>query len=321
MSVKIFIDGQEGTTGLKILERFENRNDIEIIRISEELRKDKAERKRLINMSDYTFLCLPDAAAIESVSLAENDHVRIIDASTAHRTNPAWAYGFPELSAAHREKIENSSRVAVPGCYASGFNALVYPLVSSGVMQADFPVCAFATSGYSGAGKKAIAQYEDENRDPQLSSPRFYALSQTHKHLPEMQAVSGLSCKPMFNPMICDYFSGMVVAVPVQTRLLNKKYGIKDIHKVFAEHYSGQNFIQVAEIGGTDIISDGFLASNTLSGTNKMQIFVCGNDEQVLLCSRLDNLGKGASGAAVQCLNIMMGIDETTGLIQTGDFS
>lgn len=321
MSVKIFIDGQEGTTGLKILERFENRNDIEIIRISEELRKDKAERKRLINMSDYTFLCLPDAAAMESVSLAENDHVRIIDASTAHRTNPAWAYGFPELSAAHREKIENSSRVAVPGCYASGFNALVYPLVSSGIMQADFPVCAFATSGYSGAGKKAIAQYEDENRDPQLSSPRFYALGQTHKHLPEMQAVSGLSCKPMFSPMICDYFSGMVVAVPVQTRLLNKKYSIKDIHKVFAEHYSGQNFIQVAEIGGTDIIPDGFLASNTLSGTNKMQIFVCGNDEQVLLCSRLDNLGKGASGAAVQCLNIMMGIDETTGLIQTGDFS
>ena len=315
MSVKIFIDGQEGTTGLKILERFENRNDIEIMKISEELRKDKDERKRLINMSDYTFLCLPDAAAIESVSLVENDHVRVIDASTAHRTNPAWAYGFPELSAAHREKIEKSNRVAVPGCYASGFNSLIYPLVSAGVMQANFPVCAYATSGYSGAGKKAIAQYEDENRDSQLGSPRWYALGQTHKHLPEMQAVSGLSYKPMFNPMICDYFSGMVVAVPIQTRLLSKKYGISDIHKVFAEHYSNQNFIRVAEIGGTDIVPDGFLASNTLSGTNKMEIFVCGNDEQVLLCSRLDNLGKGASGAAVQCLNIMMGIDETTGLI------
>lgn len=315
MSVKIFIDGQEGTTGLKILERFENRNDIEIIKISEELRKDKEERKRLINMSDYTFLCLPDAASIESVSLVENDHVRVIDASTAHRTNPAWAYGFPELSKAHREKIEKSNRVAVPGCYASGFNSLIYPLVSSGVMQADFPVCAYATSGYSGAGKKAIAQYEDENRDSQLGSPRWYALGQTHKHLPEMQAVSGLSFKPMFNPMICDYFSGMVVAVPIQTRLLSKKYGVADIQKVFAEHYSNQNFIKVAEVGGTDIVPDGFLASNTLSGTNKMEIFVCGNDEQVLLCSRLDNLGKGASGAAVQCLNIMMGIDETTGLI------
>lgn len=315
MSVKIFIDGQEGTTGLKILERFENRNDIEIIKISEELRKDKDERKRLINMSDYTFLCLPDVASIESVSLVENDHVRVIDASTAHRTNPSWAYGFPELSQAHREKIEKSSRVAVPGCYASGFNSLIYPLVSSGVMQADFPVNAFATSGYSGAGKKAIAQYEAEGRNSELDSPRLYALGQTHKHLPEMQAISGLSCKPMFNPMVCDYFSGMVVAVPIQTRLLNKKYGVNDIQKVFAEHYSGQNFIQVAEVGGTDILSDGFMASNTLSGTNKMQIFVCGNDEQILLCSRLDNLGKGASGAAVQCLNIMMGIDETTGLI------
>ncbi len=315
MSAKIFIDGQEGTTGLKILERFENRNDIEIIKISEELRKDINERKRLINMSDYVFLCLPDVASKESVSLVENDHVRIIDASTAHRTNPEWAYGFPELSKAHREKIEKSNRVAVPGCYASGFNSLIYPLVSSGVMPSDFPVCAFATSGYSGAGKKAIAQYEDENRDSELGSPRFYALAQTHKHLPEMQKISGLSNKPMFSPMICDYFSGMVVAVQVQTRLLNKKYGISDIHKVFAEHYSGQNFIQVAEMGGADIVPDGFLASNTLSGTNKMQIFVCGNDEQVLLCSRLDNLGKGASGAAVQCLNIMMGIDETTGLI------
>ena len=189
MSVKVYIDGQEGTTGLKILERFEGRNDIELLRISEDKRKDSAERARLINMSDYTFLCLPDDAAREAVSFAENDHVRIIDASTAHRTNPAWAYGFPELSPEHREKIRTSNRVAVPGCYASGFASVVYPLVSNGIIPADFPVFAYATSGYSGAGKKAIAVYESDDKPFEFNSPRQYALSQQHKHLPEMQTV------------------------------------------------------------------------------------------------------------------------------------
>ena len=193
MSVKVYIDGQEGTTGLKILERFENRNDIELLRISEEKRKDPAERAKFINMSDYTFLCLPDAASIEAVSFVDNDHVRIIDASTAHRTSPAWAYGFPELSPAHREKIRTSNRVAVPGCYASGFASIVYPLVNNGIIPADFPVFAYATSGYSGAGKKAIAVYEGDDKPFEFNSPRQYALSQQHKHLPEMQAVSGLA--------------------------------------------------------------------------------------------------------------------------------
>lgn len=317
MSVKVYIDGQEGTTGLKILERFKDRKDIELIRISEEKRKDPAERARLINSADYVFLCLPDAASIEAVSFIDkdNDHVRIIDASTAHRTNPDWAYGFPELSPAHREKIKTSNRVAVPGCYASGFASIVYPLVSNGIIPDDFPVFAYATSGYSGAGKKAIAVYESDDKPFEFNSPRQYALSQQHKHLPEMQAVSGLKFKPMFNPMVCDYFSGMVVSVPLQTRMLDRKVTAEEVHAMYAKHYAGANMIEVMPLMSADEQKAFFLASNTLSGQNKMQVFVFGNDEQILLCSRLDNLGKGASGAAVQCLNIMMGIDETTGLI------
>lgn len=314
--VKVYIDGQEGTTGLKIKERFENRNDIELMRISEELRKDPAERARLINAADYVFLCLPDEASREAVSFIDkdNDHVRIIDASTAHRTNPDWAYGFPELSVQHREKIVNSNRVAVPGCYASGFGAIVYPLVSNGVIPADYPVFAYATSGYSGAGKKAIAVYESDEKPFEFGSPRQYAMSQQHKHLPEMQAVSGLKFNPMFNPMVCDYFSGMVVSVPLQTRTLETPITAAQIHEMYSKHYEGAKMVEVMPLMPIEEQKSFFLASNTLSGLDKLQVFVFGNDEQVLLCARLDNLGKGASGAAIQCLNIMMGIDETTGL-------
>lgn len=315
MSVKVYIDGQEGTTGLKILERFEGRNDIEIIRISEEKRKDSAERARLINSADYVFLCLPDDASREAVSFVDNDHVRIIDASTAHRTNPDWAYGFPELSAEHREKITKSNRVAVPGCYASGFASIVYPLVNNGIIPADFPVFAYATSGYSGAGKKAIAVYEGEDKPFEFNSPRQYALSQQHKHLPEMKAVSGLEYTPMFNPIICDYFSGMVVSVPIQTRMLANAVTAEQVHAMYEKHYAGSKMVEVMPLMSMEEQKSFFLASNTLSGVNKLQVFVFGSDEQILLCARLDNLGKGASGAAVQCLNIMMGIDETTGLV------
>ena len=315
MAVKVYIDGQEGTTGLKILERFEGRNDIELIRISEEKRKDSAERARLINSADYVFLCLPDEASREAVSFVDNDHVRIIDASTAHRTNPDWAYGFPELSAEHREKISKSNRVAVPGCYASGFASIVYPLVNNGIIPADFPVFAYATSGYSGAGKKAIAVYEGEDKPFEFNSPRQYALSQQHKHLPEMKAVSGLEYTPMFNPIICDYFSGMVVSVPIQTRMLADSVTAEQIHAMYEKHYAGSKMVEVMPLMNMEEQKSFFLASNTLSGVNKLQVFVFGNDEQILLCARLDNLGKGASGAAVQCLNIMMGIDETTGLV------
>lgn len=317
MAVKVYIDGQEGTTGLKISERFVGRDDIEIIKISEEKRKDPAERARLINSADYVFLCLPDEASREAVSFIgkDNDHVRIIDASTAHRINPDWAYGFPELSAEHREKIKNSKRVAVPGCYASGFAAVVYPLVKNGIIPDDYPVFAYATSGYSGAGKKAIAVYESDEKPFEFNSPRQYALSQQHKHLPEMQVISGLKYKPMFNPMVCDYFSGMVVSVPIQTRTLSSGVTSEQIHKMYEKHYEGASMVEVMPLMPEAEQKSFFLASNTLSGVNKLQVFVFGNDEQILICSRLDNLGKGASGAAVQCLNIMMGIDETTGLV------
>lgn len=310
---KVFIDGKEGTTGLKIFERFTNRDDIEILLIDEDKRKDTAERKRLINESDFTFLCLPDVAAKEAVELCENPNTRIIDASTAHRTNDAWDYGFPELSQKHRENIAKSKRVAVPGCYASGFVSCVYPLVQAGIIPADYPIICHAVSGYSGAGKKMIAVIEGE-KPFECYSPRQYALTQNHKHLPEMQKVCGLEFSPMFNPIVDDYFNGMVVSVPIITRTLPKKTGLNDIWNALNEHYKGQHFVKVAEVGATETLPDGFLAANTLAGTNNMQIFVTGNDDRVLIASRLDNLGKGASGAAVQCMNIMMGIDEATGL-------
>ena len=311
MAYKIFIDGQEGTTGLKIIERFKDRTDVEILKIDEDLRKSAVERKRLINESDFTFLCLPDAAAIESVSLVENKNTRVIDASTAHRTNPAWAYGLPELSKAHREKIASSNRVAVPGCYASGFASMVYPLVKLGIMPADYPVSVHAVSGYSGAGKKAIAVYEGADRPSNYDTPRQYALTQQHKHLPEMQKICGLEYAPTFNPLICDYFSGMVVSLPIHTRLLTKKYSVADVRNALTEYYNDSVFVKVMPEGEPE---DGFIGANELSGTNNMQLFVSGNDDRMIICSRLDNLGKGASGAAVQCLNIMMGVDETIGL-------
>lgn len=307
MKTKVFIDGKEGTTGLQIFDRFEGRSDLELLNIDEDKRKDLSERKRLINESDIAFLCLPDSAAVESVSLCENPNTRIIDASTAHRTNPNWDYGFPELSAQHKEKIRNSKRVANPGCYASGFISLVYPLVQKGVLPEDYPLTCHAVSGYSGAGKKMIAAIEGENKTKEMYSPRQYALSQAHKHLPEMQYVCGLKYKPMFNPIVDDYYNGMVVSVPLISRALTKAYAPKDLHEILSEHYAGQKYVKVMELGGKDTLPDGFLAANTLSGTNDMQIFVFGNDEQILLCSRFDNLGKGASGAAVQNMDIMLG--------------
>ncbi len=314
MAYKIFIDGKEGTTGLKIYERFAGRSDIEILQIDDEKRKDPVEKAKMINASDFTFLCLPDAASIESVALCTNPKTRIIDASTAHRTNPDWAYGFPELDKSFREKIISSNRVAVPGCYASGFVAIAYPLVKAGILPRDYPVVVHAVSGYSGAGKKAIAQYEAADRDKSLDSPRLYALTQSHKHLPEMKKIPGLDFEPVFNPYVCDYFQGMTVTVGLHSRLLSKKVSAKDIWQMFASHYDGCNFVKVAGFMGEGTLTEQFIPANTLAGTNEMQVFVYGNDERIDITTRFDNLGKGASGAAVQCLNIMMGIDETTGL-------
>lgn len=311
--VKIFIDGSEGTTGLRIHERFAEREDVELLPISSELRKDKEERKRLINSSDITFLCLPDAAAEESVSLVENDHVRIIDTSTAHRTMEGWAYGFPELSKEHREAITAGNRIAVPGCYATGFISLVYPMVAGGLISADYPVSAFGISGYSGGGRKMIAAYEAEEREDALLAPREYALSQAHKHLKEMKKIPGLKREPLFSPIVADYYSGMVVSVPVYTELMNKGRTPQEVWKYLADFYADSRFVRVMPFGEEEA-SANMLAGNAMSGRDSLRIYVTGNEDRVLLSSQFDNLGKGASGAAIQCLNIALGCEESKGL-------
>ena len=310
---KIFIDGSEGTTGLRIYERFEGREDIELMPISSELRKDIKERKRLINESDITFLCLPDAAAKESVSLVENENVKIIDTSTAHRTEEGWAYGFPELSDAHRKAIAAGKRIAVPGCYATGFISLVYPMVTEGILPADYPVSSFGISGYSGGGKKMIAAYEASERPAQLNSPREYALSQSHKHLKEMKKIPGLLREPLFSPIVSGYYSGMVVSVPIYTEFLQKAKAVEEVHQVLEEFYKNEKFIQVMPLGAEEESSN-MLAGNACSGWDGLRIFVTGNEDRILLSSQFDNLGKGASGAAVQCLNIALGCEEDKGL-------
>ena len=307
--VNVFIDGKEGTTGLKIFERLGDRQDICIHTLPEEFRKDADARREQINAADIVFLCLPDTAAKESVSLCENNSVKIIDASTAHRTNPEWAYGFPELSLAHRKKVESSKRVAVPGCHASGFISLVYPLIAGGIVSPEYPFVCHSVTGYSGGGKKMISEYEDENRSTELDAPRQYGITQKHKHLPEMKAVCGLQFEPIFNPIVADYYSGMCVTVPLYGRLLAKKMSVNDIKSYFTEYYASSNFVDVSQE------DTAYLSANILSGTNKMRLFVGGNDERIVLSSVFDNLGKGASGAAVQCMNIMLGLDERTGLL------
>jgi len=309
---KIFIDGSEGTTGLRIFERFEKRDDIELLKIDSDKRKDPEEISRFINASDITFLCLPDAAAVEAVTYVKNDNVVIIDTSTAHRTQEGWAYGFPELSPSHREKIRNGKRIAVPGCHATGFISLVYPMIASGIMPKDYPLSAFSLTGYSGGGKKMIAEYESEGRDFELDSPREYALSQKHKHLKEMKAICGLDREPLFSPIVDSYYSGMLVTVPLYADMLGGA-SVEKVHEMFEKHYEGEPFIKVMPLGA-EADTRGFLGSNNLSGFDGLQIFVTGNEERILLSSRFDNLGKGASGAAVQCLNIIMGCEESKGL-------
>ena len=305
---KIFIDGSEGTTGLRIFERFEGRDDIEILKIPSELRKDPDEIKKYINASDITFLCLPDAAAREAVAMVENENTIIIDTSTAHRTQEGWAYGYPELSPQHREAIKTGKRIAVPGCYATGFITIAYPMVAKGMLPKDYPVAAFAMSGYSGAGKKTIAVYEAQERDKELDAPREYALTQNHKHLKEMQAITGLARMPLFSPLICDYYSGMVAD------MLNGKPTPEKVHELFASYYEGEQFIKVMPFG-TEAKYNGFLAGNTCSGWDGIEIYVTGNEDRILVSTRFDNLGKGASGAAVQCLNIILGCEEHKGLV------
>ena len=305
---KVFIDGSAGTTGLRIAERLELRQDIELIRLSEENRKDISARKEAINMADIVFLCLPDAASVESVSLCDNPNTVIIDTSTAHRTNSDWAYGFPELSADLHNKIKNAKRIANPGCHASGFIALVYPLIEKGILDENALLSCVSLTGYSGGGKKMIANYEADNRDVLLDAPRQYGLSQSHKHLPEMTAITGIKNAPAFMPIVGDFYSGMEVTIPIFPQML-KDAGIEDIKNIYKEKYTGP-VVYFAE----DFDENGFVSANKLRNRDSMEISVSGNEDRILLIARYDNLGKGASGAAVECMNIVLGCDLTTGL-------
>ena len=301
---KVFIDGSAGTTGLRIRERLGGRRDLELLTLSEERRKDADARREMLNSADIAFLCLPDAAAVEAVSLIENDHTAVIDTSTAHRVSEAWAYGFAELSRSHRQAIVTSKRVANPGCHASGFIAGVYPLVNHGVIPADFPLTAYSLTGYSGGGKKLIAEYEDENRDVRHESHRIYGTNLAHKHLPEMQKICGLTQKPVFSPILGDFYAGMATTVLLPGIDANTAW------EALSDHYAGQNLISVAPLGGDEPV----IYASTYAGKDTMRIQVSGQRDQCMVTAIFDNLGKGASGAAIQNMNLLLGLDETTGL-------
>ena len=311
--LKVFIDGKEGTTGLRIFERLGQRDDLTLLTLPEDRRKDPSSRKECLHEADIAILCLPDAAAMESVELAEGSKVRILDTSTAHRVKPDWAYGFPELSGEHRRKIAEGSRVAVPGCHASGFIALVTQLIAAGLLPRDALLSCFSLTGYSGGGKKMIAQYEAEDRTGDLDSPRQYGLTQAHKHLPEMQHVPGLDAAPIFAPIVSDFYSGMEVTVPLFRSQLRCAHPVDEVLACLKAHYAGSPIVQVLD--AEDVAAmNGFVPSNAMSGHDGMRLMVLGNDDRLQLVSLFDNLGKGSSGAALQCLNLMTGQDETTGL-------
>ena len=301
---KVFIDGSAGTTGLRIYERLADRKDLELLILTGENRKNNDARRQMLALADIAFLCLPDAAAIEAVSLIENDHVAVIDTSTAHRTNDAWAYGFAELSAAHREAIAGSKRIANPGCHASGFIAGCYPLVKSGLIPADFPLTAYSLTGYSGGGKALIAEYEAADRDIRHESHRIYGTTLQHKHLPEMQKLCGLAKPPVFSPILGDFYAGMA------TSILLPGFDAKTVWECIADHYAGQKIVTVAPFGGDESL----VYASTYAGKDTMRIQVSGHEDQAMVTAIFDNLGKGASGAAIQNMNILLGVDETTGL-------
>lgn len=313
MKPKVFVDGQEGTTGLRIHEYLARRQDIEVLKIDPDKRKDTAARKALLNAADVAFLCLPDVASREAVGLVENPRTCIIDASTAFRTDPTWAYGLPELSPAQREKIRHSKRVAVPGCHASAFVLGVYPLVKEGIIAPDCPLSCFSLTGYSGGGKKMIAAYE-VNPTPRLKAPRPYALKLNHKHLPEMQAIPGLTGPPVFTPVVCNIHSGLAVEIFLPAGLLARPITPQALAERLAAYYQGQRFVRVMPFGSDAYLDEGCLDITACNGTNRADIFVFGHDRQLAVVTRLDNLGKGASGAAIQNMNLVLGVDEATGL-------
>ncbi|MFP6557639.1 N-acetyl-gamma-glutamyl-phosphate reductase [Paraburkholderia sp. B3] len=313
MSTKVFVDGQEGTTGLKIFEYLSARADVEILRIDEAKRKDVEERRRLINASDVTFLCLPDVASRESASLVENDRTVLIDASTAFRTSSDWAYGLPELTRQQRERVRTSKRIAVPGCHASAFVLAMRPLVEAGLVGPDFAAHAYSLTGYSGGGKKMIAEYE-AGGNPKLMSPRPYALGLTHKHLPEMKSHGGLSSTPVFTPVVGPFYKGLAVTTYFSPKQLTRGAKPEDVLALYAEYYAGEAFVRVALFNAEENLDGGAFDVQANNDTNRVDLFVFGNDEQFVTVARLDNLGKGASGAAIQCMNLAVGAAEDAGL-------
>jgi N-acetyl-gamma-glutamyl-phosphate reductase len=314
MKPNVFIDGQSGTVGLKIHERLSARKDIEFIEIPVEKRKDPKARRKLLNEAEIVFLCLPDDAARESVSLIANKSVCVIDGSTAHRVTDGWVYGLPELKKAQRTLIKNSKRIVVPGCHATGFISLLFPLVSKGIVAPDYPVTSYAIAGYSGGGKSMIADYEGKNPHEDILNPRPYSLGLNHKHVPEMTKYSGLTQAPLFNPTVVNVYNGEIIFVPLVVRYLIKQLSAAEIRAVMAEYYSGERFIKVIPFPADDYLENGFMTFTKCNGTNNLEIFIFGDKEKILLVARFDNLGKGSSGAAVQDMNIVLGLPEQTGL-------
>lgn len=310
MKKKVYIDGQSGTTGLQIYERIGAREDLELLRIDEDKRHDLEERRKFLNSADIVFLCLPDAGAMEAVSLIDNPDVRVIDASTAHRTNPDWVYGFPELSKEQRQAIKDSKRIANPGCHATGMISITAPLVNMGILPKDYPVTCFSLTGYSGGGKKMIADYEAPDRAEKLSAPGIYGLTLKHKHIPEMTKMTGLTNPPVFLPVVDDYYKGMATTIMLQNRLLNGQPTAEEICSKLQEYYADEHFVTVLPFEAARPT----VYANALAGTNRLEIAVCGNEDQTTVTALFDNLGKGASGAAVQNMNILLGLDETIGL-------
>ena len=316
MSFKVFVDGQEGTTGLQINEYLAQRDDIEILKIDADKRKDLDERKRLINASDITFLCLPDAAAKESASLVDNPNTCIIDASTAHRVNPDWVFGLPELCPEQRAKIRASKRIANPGCHATAFILALRPLVAAGLIAVDTQIAANSITGYSGGGKSMIADYEAAAASPtQLKAPRPYALALAHKHLPEMQAYTGLTVAPIFQPIVGPFYKGLAVTAYLNPAQFTRAATPADVQKIIADYYAGERFINVLPVDLEATTDGGFFNVEANNGSNRVDIAVFGNAERMLLIARLDNLGKGASGAAVQAMNVHLGVEESAGLV------
>jgi len=310
---RVFVDGQEGTTGLRIREVLAGRDDVDVLSIAPDKRKDPAERARLLNAADVAFLCLPDAAAREAVAMVENPATCIIDASTAHRTAPGWVFGLPELAPDQRQRLKASKRIANPGCHATSFILLVRPLVANGLIPAAFPLTATSLTGYSGGGRKMIEQYETSG-DARLTSPRPYALGLAHKHLPEMVAHSGLTVAPIFMPVVSNFYKGLAVSVPLQLSQLARGTSAGAVHETLAAYYAGEPFVRVMPLNDPEAIAAGGFDVQGCNDTNRVDIFVFGGEGQALLIARLDNLGKGASGAAVQSMNVHLGVDEGRGL-------